>query len=138
MFVGKKQKKTEDIPTTSLPDIVFLLLIFFLVTSTIDTEKGLDLVLPEPNVSELKMAKSNIANILINAAGQVALDGQIIDVAEITNIIKDKLQNNPLLVASVKTDKNTQYEIYIDVLDRLKKAWGDRPTRISIAEPEEN
>ena len=138
MFVGKKKKGTIEIPTTSLPDIVFLLLIFFLVTSTIDTEKGLDLVLPEPNVSELRMAKSNIANILVNAAGQVQIDGQLVEVIEITNLIKDRLQNNPLLVASVKTDKNTQYEVYIDVLDRLKKAWGDRPTRISIAEPEEN
>ena len=47
MLLGKKKDRgSPEIPTSALPDIVFLLLIFFLVTTAIDTEKGLDLVLP--------------------------------------------------------------------------------------------
>lgn len=137
MLLGKRKKVGQDIPMASLPDIVFLLLIFFLVTTTIDAEKGLDLVLPPSDATQLEMAKKNLANLLINAAGAVALDGEEIQVRDITRIVKERLQENPLLVVSLKTDKNTKYEKYIEVLDRLKKAWGDRPTRISIAEPEE-
>jgi biopolymer transport protein ExbD len=137
MLLGKRKKISQDIPMASLPDIVFLLLIFFLVTTTIDAEKGLDLVLPPADASQLEMAKKNLANLLINAAGAVALDGEEIQIRDITRIIKERLQENPLLVVSLKTDKNTKYDTYIAVLDRLKKAWGDRPTRISIAEPEE-
>ena len=134
----KKRRESPDIPTSALPDIVFLLLIFFLVTTTIDAEKGLDLVLPPSDATEQEIAKKNLVNLLVNAAGSVLLDGENIEVQEITRIVKERLQSNPLLVVSVKTDKSTIYDVYIDVLDKLKKAWGDKPTRISIAEPEEN
>jgi biopolymer transport protein ExbD len=137
MLLGKRKKISQEIPVASLPDIVFLLLIFFLVTTTIDAEKGLDLVLPPSDATQLEMAKKNLANLLVNAAGAVALDGEELLIRDITRVIKDRLQDNPLLVVSLKTDKNTRYDVYIEVLDRLKKAWGDRPTRISIAEPEE-
>jgi biopolymer transport protein ExbD len=135
MLLGKRKKVSTEIPMASLPDIVFLLLIFFLVTTTIDAEKGLDLVLPPAQSEELKMAKENIVNLLINAVGNVAIDGEIVEIRNITRIIKDRLQQNPLLVVSVKTDKLTQYDIYLDVIDKLKKA---EATRISLAEPEEN
>ena len=135
MLLGKRKKISQEIPTSALPDIVFLLLIFFLVTTTIDAEKGLDLVLPPAQSEELKMAKENIVNLLINAAGYVAIDGEIVEIRDITRIIKDRLQQNPLLVVSVKTDKLTQYDTYLDVIDKLKKA---EATRISLAEPEEN
>jgi biopolymer transport protein ExbD len=135
MLLGKRKKVSTEIPMASLPDIVFLLLIFFLVTTTIDAEKGLDLVLPPAQSEELKMAKENIVNLLINAVGNVAIDGEIVEIRNITRIIKDRLQQNPLLVVSVKTDKLTQYDTYLDVIDKLKKA---EATRISLAEPEEN
>jgi biopolymer transport protein ExbD len=135
MLLGKRKKVSADIPTASLPDIIFLLLIFFLVTTTIDAEKGLDLVLPPAQTEELKMAKENIANLLINAVGNVAIDGEVVEIRDITRIIKERLQSNPLLVVSVKTDKQTEYDVYLTVIDKLKKA---EATRISLAEPEEN
>jgi len=135
MLLGKRKKVDQEIPTSALPDIVFLLLIFFLVTTTIDAEKGLDLVLPPALSEELEMSKDNIANLLINAAGNVAIDNEIVEISDITRIIKERLQENPILVVSVKTDKLTQFDIYLDVIDKLKKA---EAKRISLAEPEEN
>jgi biopolymer transport protein ExbD len=67
MLIGKKKDKGVEIPASSLADIVFLLLIFFLVTTSIDSEKGLDLVLPPPNEDIIEVAKKNITNLLINA-----------------------------------------------------------------------
>lgn len=135
MLLGKRKKISQDIPTSALPDIIFLLLIFFLVTTTIDAEKGLDLVLPPAETEMLEMSKKNIANLLINAAGNVAIDNEIVEIRDITRIIKERIQENPLLVVSVKTDKLTRYDIYLDVIDKLKKA---EAKRISLAEPEEN
>jgi biopolymer transport protein ExbD len=135
MLLGKRKKTSQDIPTAALPDIIFLLLIFFLVTTTIDAEKGLDLVLPPAQSEELEMSKKNIANLLINAAGNVAIDNEIVEIRDITRIIKERIQENPLLVVSVKTDKLTRYDVYLDVIDKLKKA---EAKRISLAEPEEN
>jgi len=134
MLLGKKKDTDVEIPSASLADIVFLLLIFFLVTTSIDTEKGLDLVLPPPGDTEVKIPKKNIANLFINASGQAMLDNEIIDVREISRIIKDKLYDNPLLIVSLKTHNDSNYDIYIQVLDQLKKA---EAKRISLAEPDE-
>jgi biopolymer transport protein ExbD len=134
MLLGKKKKKiSTDIPTASLPDIVFLLLIFFLVTTAIDAEKGLDLVLPEMNV-ETKVPPENIAKLNINPSGQVMIDNDLVDMKDITRVIKERIMNNPNLIISIKTARATKYEVYMDVLDRLKKA---EAKKISIAEPDE-
>jgi len=135
MLLNKRKEKNVEIPSASLSDIVFLLLIFFLVTTSIDTEKGLDLVLPPPGEVEIKIPKKNITNLLVNAGGQVLLDGDIVQMNEIARIIKDKIFENELLIVSLKTDNETKYSDYVKVLDQLKKA---EAKRISIAEPEKD
>jgi len=134
MLLGKKKETDVEIPSASLADIVFLLLIFFLVTTSIDTEKGLDLVLPPPDDTEIEIAKKNIANLFVNAEGLAMLDNEITEIRDISRIIKDKLYENPLLIVSFKTHKDSEYGVYIRVLDELKDAGA---TRISIADPDE-
>lgn len=134
MALRKRARSEPEIPSASLPDIVFQLLIFFLVTTTIDVDKGLDLVLPPPGDVRIEIRKENIANILINDASQILIDEEIVPVEEVDNIIRDKLLANDKLIVSVKTARLTKYDIYIKVIDQLKKAGA---TRISIAEPEE-
>lgn len=135
MLIGKRRERVAEIPTSSMADIAFLLLVFFLLTTTIDAEKGLDIALPEDKSEEIRIPKKNLANLLINAAGQVLLDGQAIEIRDITQVVKEKLLDNPLLIVSIKTDRLTKYDVYINVLDRLKKA---DARKISIAEPEQN
>jgi len=134
MLLGKKKERDVEIPSASLSDIVFLLLIFFLVTTSIDTEKGLDLVLPPPDSDTIEINKKNITNLLINATGQALLDGEVIEIREISKIIREKIIENELLIISVKTDRETKYDVYVHVLDQLKKA---EAKRISLAEPDE-
>ncbi len=133
MLLGKrKRERSAEIPTASLADISFLILTFFLLTTTINIDKGLGLTLPAKG-EQKKVRKENVTNLLINARGQVLLDGQMVDIAQIKQIIRDKLAQRPQLIVSVKTDRNTKYDVYIKVLDQLKQAGA---TRISIAEPE--
>ncbi len=134
MLIGKKKEKSVEIPSASLSDIVFLLLIFFLVTTSIDTEKGLDLVLPPADAEEIDIPKKNIANLFINAEGQALIDGEVIELNQISEIIRNKIFENPLLIVSVKTHNDTRYDDYIQVLDELKKA---DAKRISLAEPDQ-
>ena len=72
---------------------------------------------------------------MINAGGAVLIDGEVVEMRDITRVIKERIQENPKLIVSIKTDSHTKYDVYIDVLDRLKKA---DAKKISIAEPEEN
>jgi len=127
----KKSRKNSDIPMASLADIAFLLLIFFLVTTTIDVDRGIGLSLPAKG-EETEVRSKNIANLLINAQGEVLLDNEIIAINEIARRIEQKIQENPNLIVSVKTDRETKYDVFVQVLDELKVA---KATRISIAEP---
>lgn len=115
-----------------MADIAFLLLIFFLVTTTIDMDKGLTLVLPAPG-EEKEIPKENISNLLINAAGNIMLDEEFIPLTQIARTVRIKILNNKNLIISVKTDRETDYQVFVSVLDQLKMA---NATRISIAEPE--
>ena len=126
----KKRIRAGEIPTASMADIAFLLLIFFLVTTTIDMDKGLGLVLP-PKGEEKEIPKRNISNILINARGDILLDKEPIQMRDIRQVVREKMAVNDKLIFSVKTHPKTKYQAYINVLDQLKMA---NATRISIAE----
>jgi len=132
MMLDKKKKRNAEIPTSSLADMAFLLLVFFLVTTTIDTDKGLQLVLPEKG-QEVKVRAQNITNILINEGGLVMMDEEPIEVRLIAEKARQMIRDNDKIIFSVKTVRGTKYDVYIDVLDQLKQA---NARRISIAEPE--
>ena len=126
----KRRFTGGDIPTSSMADIAFLLLIFFLVTTTIDMDKGLGMVLPAEG-EELEINKKNILNCLINSAGQVLLGGEPVEVRNLSKVVRQKIAENDKLVISVKAHKASNYDDYIRVIDQLKEA---NATRISIAE----
>lgn len=129
-MLPKRRFKGGGIPTASMADIAFLLLIFFLVTTTIDMDKGLGIVLPAEG-QEIEIRKENILNCLINSQGQVLLGGEPAKVKDISRIVRRKLAENDKLIISVKAHEKTKYEDYIAVIDQLKMA---NATRISIAE----
>jgi len=134
MMVEKRKAKPSEIPTSSLADIAFLLLVFFLVTTTIDVDKGIGLVLP-PKGEDLKkeISKKNITNLLIDSEGKVMIDEVIYDIPMVKDIVRKKIADNPNMIISVKTAQNTKYQSYIQVLDQLKLA---DAKKISLAEPE--
>ena len=122
--------KGGEIPTSSMADIAFLLLIFFLVTTTIDTDKGLGIVLPPPGDIEIEIRKENILKCLINSQGKVLLDEEPTTVDQIHRIVGQKLRKNDKLIISVKAHPKTAYNDYVRVIDQLKMA---DAKRISIA-----
>ncbi len=132
MAMKKRRFKGGEIPTASMADIAFLLLIFFLVTTTIDTDKGLGIVLP-PKGDTIEIKKKNILNCLINSSGNVLLGGEPVKIQNINRVVKEKLRVNNKLIISVKTHGKSRYRDYVRVIDQLKMA---NATRISIAESE--
>lgn len=133
MLVEKRKTSSAEIPTASLADMAFLLLIFFLVVTTIGSDKGIDLVLPpEGDVKEIP--KTNIMNILINDNGNILIDEEPRFLNQVKDIVKERLAKNPdKLIVSVKTTRLTPYNIFVGVMDQLKQA---EAKKISLAEPE--
>ena len=130
MAKQKRRFKGGEVPTSSMADIAFLLLIFFLVTTTIDMDKGLGMVLPAEG-EEMEINKKNILNCLINSTGNVLLGGEAVDIKNLAKAVRQKIAQNDKLVISVKAHNASRYEDYVRVIDQLKQA---NATRISIAE----
>ena len=130
-MIKKQRRPMQEINSSSMADIAFLLLVFFLVTTTISMDKGISLVLPSEG-NELEVNRKNIVNILMNESGKVLLDDKPTKVNAISGIVKRKLSGNPNLIFSVQTHPRTKYQDYLNVLDQLNEA---KASKISIANP---
>ena len=137
MIKKRESRVSPEIPTASMADIAFLLIVFFLVTTTMNQDKGLSLHLPP--VGETKEVQSkNILNVWINARDQLAFfeNDQLTPIpsGQLQSQIKSRMAENDKLIISVKTERGATYRTFVDVLDELQMAGA---TKISIANPEE-
>jgi len=122
---------------SSLADIAFLLLIFFLVVTTIDVDTGIGLVLPPipDDIEPPPVRERNLLKILVNAQGMVLLDDEPVSVSEVRDRVKEFVANptnDPNLsespddaIVSIKTDRRTPYSVYIDMLDEVMGAYAE-------------
>jgi biopolymer transport protein ExbD len=132
MALRERKARVGAIPEGGMADIAFLLLVFFLVTTTMDMDKGIGIILPAEG-QEIEINKKNILNLLISSSGNVLLGGEAIAINQIDDRVKEEIRKNDKLIISVKAHEKAQYDVYIELLDQLKKA---KATRISIAETE--
>ena len=132
-----KRRSSVEINSSSMADIAFLLLIFFLVTTTISMDQGLEIVLPSEG-NEMKVNPNNITIISINESGKVLFNGRFIkeksldqnNLYQLKSMVENQLANNDKMIFSVQVTPKTRYSDYIRVLDYVKAA---KATKISIA-----
>jgi biopolymer transport protein ExbD len=132
MKVVRVSKADPTIPTASMADIAFLLIIFFLVTTTMKMDLGMKIILPA-EASQTQVQKKNVCHIWINAQDQVALEKEIVAIDDIEGIIEGRLRENPKLIVSLKTHREATYNTMVQVIDELKKA---NATRLSLVSPD--
>ena len=131
----KKERDGAEVNSSSMADIAFLLLVFFLVTTTIASDKGIPMVLPPKSEQqqEIKLKEKNIFKVLINSKDQLLVEGEPLEVEQIRqNCIKflnnrgrdPKSSESPKdAVVSIKADRGTSYEKYLTVLDEVTAAY---------------
>lgn len=135
-ILKKRKNREAEIPTASMADIAFLLLIFFLVTTTIDVDTGIGMTLPpklDENVEPPPVRERNMLKILVNAQGQVLLEDKPSSMNRVREEVKKHVTNygqDPNYaedpdhaVVSLKTDRQTPYSTYIEVLDEIWMAY---------------
>lgn len=138
--MAKRQREEPQINSSSMADIAFLLLIFFLVTTTIANDRGLSLQLP-PNPDDIvdvdvKIPERNLFKILVNSSDNLLVEGEPLeDVTAIREMIKEFVLNDGRdpessdspkeAIVSFKTDRGTSQEMFIKVLDEVQGAYYD-------------
>lgn len=134
-MVNLKRKKRAggEFSAGSMADITFLLLLFFLVTTNIDVDTGIGLVLPEyvpPDERvETKISPERLVTILVNANGDVLLNKEVIAIPQISANLKEKIKSkiglpkNKKLIVSIKVDRETNYNLFMQTLDQVELAF---------------
>ena len=119
--IVRKTKVDSEIPNASMSDIAFLLLIFFMVSTTFVKEKGLKVDLPRAETIQ-KINRRNAATIYVSRSGLISIDDFATQVDQIQFVMQSKIAENPALITSFRTDKDTEYGIMADVMNELKRA----------------
>ena len=149
--MARKKKKVPEINASSMADISFLLLIFFLVTTTMDTDSGITRRLPPPVENpdmDVKVKERNILNVMINKYDKLMVNGKPCDISELKDKTKAFITPSPTEdekapeiewkeidmigsfktnkgVVSLKNDRGTSYQMYIAVQNELAKAFNE-------------
>ena len=121
----KKVRQKARIPTASMADVAFLLLIFFLVTTKFDIKQGLGLILPphaETGGKKVKIKKENMTKIMVNIKGEIAIDEKRIPISDLKSIVQNKIHENPKMVFVLEADRGCKYHMMVVALDQLLSA----------------
>ncbi|HSM03379.1 MAG TPA: biopolymer transporter ExbD [Longimicrobiales bacterium] len=122
-------RPNDDVPTSSMADIAFLLLIFFLVTTVFPRDQGMGMALPQ---DETEVSADNVLELTVHADGRVtARHGdspftRSLTPDEVQRVWRDAVALNPGLIAALRSEPETSYADMIAVLDRLHLAGAER------------
>lgn len=159
--MARKKKKVPEINASSQADIAFLLLIFFLVTTTMAVNKGLARRLPPPvpadqKTEDLKVKERNVFVVLINSENQLMVQGEFMEVSALKDAAKEFIlneANDPNMpekvpvdidffgtvmltkdhVISLQNDRGTSYAKYIEVQNELVAAYNELRNDLSMS-----
>lgn len=143
------KRKTPGLNTGAMSDISFLLLTFFLLTSSINTEQGIPRKLPPPKADDQKdeiidIKRRNVLEVEVNYLDQISCNGEVIMISELKDKAKEFFANptnsdelpeksNKLIdgigdfavskgVVSLRNDQGTSYDMYVQVQNELQRA----------------
>ncbi|MCF7801537.1 MAG: biopolymer transporter ExbD [Candidatus Marinimicrobia bacterium] len=122
MKLKQKTKVAAGIPTASLPDIIFMLLIFFMVVTVLRQYQGLKLILPEAKKISKLEGKRHVTNIWITKEGIISIDDRIMEMSQVRTIMYDKRVNDPQLTTSLKADRQAEMKLITGIHQELREA----------------
>ncbi len=132
-LIRRQSKVSDKIPTSSMADIAFLLLVFFLTTTVFDEEQGLQVVLPEKGPeSEQEVSPKNLIFYLVQPDGSVVVrrgesqQEQRVTARQVEGIMRQALTANPNVIGVVQTSPQARYEDMVNVLDGIQSAGATR------------
>lgn len=111
----------NEVPTASMADIAFLLLIFFMATTIFKMEEGLPVQLPRAEAGQ-RVPRQRITHIWVQSARVMTIDDNLITPADIVPILRGKLANDPGLITGLNIDQRVPWSTAAEVIEMLKEA----------------
>tara|TARA_B100000900_G_C20152437_1_gene542443 strand:+ start:150 stop:560 length:411 start_codon:yes stop_codon:yes gene_type:complete len=122
MNFSRKTQLSSEIPTSSMPDIIFMLLIFFMVTTVLREYSGLPVNIPKAEKIEKLKGKRHTAHIWVSKEGLVSINDRIFNIQDVAKIMYDKRLSDPQLVVSLKADEEAKMELISSIHEELREA----------------
>ena len=122
MKLAKRTQNKSEISTASLPDIIFMLLIFFMVTTVLREFEGLDVNMPRAKMIEKLESKRHTAYIWATKDGVINVDDRIIDIKSLSQVMYKKLSKDPKITVSLKSDENASMLLITKIHTQLREA----------------
>ena len=147
--MARSNRKLQEINAGSMADIAFLLLIFFLVTTTMDVDTGIARKLPpmpedEQIEDDSQIHARNIYVVLVNSNNQLLVEGVPMNISQLKDGAKDFIDNNGLnpelsdnpekAIISLQNDRGTSYKTYIQVQNELTAAYNELRNTAALSE----
>ncbi len=123
MKFEKKTKAKAEIPTASLPDIIFMLLIFFMVVTVFKEYRGLPVLAPTARTTAKLETKRNVAYLWVDRLGRIAIDDKIVPLEDVAPVLSEKFTQNRRLIVSLKIDQEVSMGLVTDVQEKLRDAY---------------
>ncbi len=131
MKIGRKRKGKAEIPTASMSDIAFLLIVFFMATTKFDVKEGIRIVLPQAadgsseQTQSLTLTENEMTRLQIIEDGRISVNNDAprnFETGELDALIQQKLKVNQQMIFRIITDREASYNDMVQVVDRLKAA----------------
>ena len=122
MKINRRTHISNDISTASLPDIIFMLLIFFMVTTVLREFEGLDVIMPRAKMTEKLESKRHTSYIWATKDGLISVDDRIIPINVLSGIMYSKIAIDPKITVSLKSDEKTTMKVITDIHTQLRTA----------------
>ena len=122
MKIQRKTRTSNEISTSSMPDIIFMLLIFFMVTTVMREYEGLDVIMPRAKMIEKLESKRHTSYIWAAKDGLVSVDDRIININSLSGLMYNKIAKDPRITVSLKSDEKATMKLITDIHTQLRKA----------------
>ena len=122
MKFSRKTKISSEIPTSSMPDIIFMLLIFFMVTTVLREYSGLPVNIPKAEKIEKLKGKLHTAQIWVSKEGLISINDRLFAVEDVAKIMYDKRVSDPQVIVSLKADEEAKMGLISSIHEELREA----------------
>tara|TARA_B100000446_G_scaffold144112_1_gene137144 strand:- start:625 stop:1035 length:411 start_codon:yes stop_codon:yes gene_type:complete len=122
MKFARKTKLSSEIPTSSMPDIIFMLLIFFMVTTVLREYSGLPVNIPKAERIEKLKGKRHTSHIWVSKEGLISINDRLFAVGDVAKIMYDIRVSDPQVVVSLKADEEAKMGLISSIHEELREA----------------
>ena len=122
MKFARKTKLSSEIPTSSMPDIIFMLLIFFMVTTVLREYSGLPVNIPKAEKIEKLKGKRHTSHIWVSKEGLISINDRLFAVGDVAKIMYEIRVSDPQVIVSLKADDEAKMELISSIHEELREA----------------